>query len=241
MLVQSGRRPKEWTFSEGYGSYTVSFDGCPFKFKSAKMVDWLHALILSFETNSSESQYGFSPYERLEIRWEYVVNELEGELWVFEPQALPDGLYGSIMEAEEYVLGIDLFANLKNMYDDKCINGDLGEDIYWSCAKGALLCCVYMVEIAAEKTGDITDNIFAAFHQLSGLLDCRIEEAKEAGEEPEFWAEVEPFERLIKLIPSIEKCGNEELIRRAYKFARDFYRATHRQILAEQFSAKLNG
>lgn len=126
------------------------------------------------------------------------------------------------------------------MYVDKCIKGDLAEDVYWSCVQGMLFCCVYMIEIATEKTGDITDNIFAAMHQLSVQLNDSIKEAKEAGEEPEFWVGAAPFEYLIKLIPSIEECGNEELIGRAYEFARDFYYATHRQVLAEQFCAKLN-
>lgn len=220
-------------------THTVYFDGCPFRLKSPKMVDWLRALILSIEAMKDESSHGFSADEQVIICYVAVVTQLKGNLWVIEPQGLAQLLGKSIVKAEAFEDGLELFAYLKNLYDQKCQTEDIPEDIYWGCCQGALICCIYLIELSL-KIGNITDNTLAAMDQFNVQLSGCINEAKEENEKPDFSVEAEYFDRLTKLIPKIEENGNAKLIRMAYEFAHDYYEATRRFTLAEQFASKLN-
>lgn len=244
MLALSSRRPKQWTFVESNGEriieHIVYFDGCRFQLKSSKMVSWLRALFLWYEAMRDESMYGFSAAEQLEICWVSVLAQLVDNLWVYEPQGLPQGLCRLVVENEFYDDGLEIFAWLKKLFDAKCESQDIPtEYLYWRCVQGSLLCCIYLIEIAL-KTGDIIEDTFGAINQLKDYLNQCIIEAEEDDCEPDFSVGGDSFERLTKLIPLIEKSGNSELIRLAYEFARDFYQASRRFTLAEQFNAKLN-
>lgn len=240
MLAAGSRRPKKWSFVEKEGlEITIYFDGCPFRLKSAKMVDWLRATLLSTEADREESKYGFSAIEQLAICWDSIVTQIEDDLWVFDPDGLPQLLIKAMIKADAYEYGLDLFARLKIMFDEKCFSEDVPETLYWSLCQGSLLSCVYLIEIGL-KTDDITENVLEAMNQFNVQLHCCINQAKEENEEPNFSVEEEYFNRITKLIPIIENSGNVELTRMAYEFARDYYQATYRPTLAEKFNAKLN-
>lgn len=241
MLAHNTRRPKQWTFQEkNGGKHTVYFDGCPFRLKSPKMVDWLRALLLSAEAVKDESSYGFSAEEQVIICYVAVVSQLEGNLWVFDPQGLPQMLCQTVVKAKAYEDGMELFAILKNIYDEKLNSENLPNNIFWGCVQASLLLCIYIIE-SSLITGIISPNTFEALNQLIVQLNGVITAAEEDDETPDFSVEAESFERLTRLIPKIEESGNEELIRMAYEFARDFYKSTRRFKLAEKFEAKLKG
>ncbi len=240
MLAQNTRRPKQWSFMEKDGTkHHISFDGCPFRLKSHKMVDWLRALLLSTEALRDESSYGFSAEEQVIIGYVAVVAQLDGNLWVFEPQGLPLLLYQAVVKAKAYDDGMELFAKLKNIYDEKLESEDLPDHIFWRCIQATLLLCIYLIETSLI-TGNIIDNTFEAMNQLRVQLNYIIDQAKEDDEVPDFSVEAEYFDRLTKLIPNFEENGNDKLIRMAYEFARDYYQATRRFTLSEKFASKLN-
>lgn len=240
MLAQNSRRPKQWTFEEKNGTkHTVYFNGCPFRLKSHKMVDWLRALSLSAEAGSDKSSYGFSAEEHVIICYVAIVAQLEGNLWVYEPQGLPQMLYQAIVKAKAYDDGIELFATLKNIYDEKLVSEDLPNNIFWRCVQAVLFICVYLIELSLI-TDNISVNTFEALNQLKVQLYSVITDAEEYDDTPDFSAEAECFDRFTKLIPKIEQSGDEELTRKAYEFARDYYQATRRFTLSEKFNAQLN-
>lgn len=240
MLAQNTRRPKQWSLQGKQGeTYHINFDGCPFRLKSAKMVDWLRAVMISAEGRVDESSYGFSPEEQVELVWNTIVDQLQGNLWVVEPYGLPQMLCQAVVKARTYDAGMELSAALKNLYDEKLTSEDLPDHIYWGCVQAALLLCIYLIEISL-LTNNITPNTYEAINQLKAQLSAVLAEATEDECEPDFSVEAESFERLTKLIPKIEENGNEKLIQMAYEFARDYYQATYRFTLAEKFKAKLN-
>lgn len=240
MLAQNSRRPKQWTFQEKDGTkHTIFFDGCPFRLKSPKMADWLRAMILSAEAMEDESSHGFTAEEQVIICYVAVVTQLEGNLWVFEPQGLPQMLCQAVVKAKAYEDGIELSASLKNIYDNKLDSEELPDNIFWRCVQASLLLSIYLIELSLI-TGNISSNTFEALNQLKVQLDGVITDAEEYDDTPDFSVEAEYFERLTKLIPKIEQSGNEQLINMAYEFARDYYQATRRFTLAEKFNAKLN-
>lgn len=166
MLAQNSRRPKQWTFQEKDGTkHTIFFDGCPFRLKSHKMVDWLRAMLLSTEALKDESSYGFSAEEQVIICYVAVVAQLEGNLWVFKPQGLPQMLCQTIVKAKAYEDGMELYATLKNIYDGKLDSEELPDHIFWRCVQASLLLSIYLIE-SSLITGKITANTFEALNQL---------------------------------------------------------------------------
>ncbi len=241
MLAQSSRRPKSWTFeSGGDGSRktTIYFDGCPCRLKSAGMVAWLRALLLWNEAMDDDSIHGFSAHERFKMCCASVDAQMDGNLWVFEPYGLPQGLCKLAVESGCYEEGMEVFADLRAWFVAKCHNEDLPDHIYWSCVDGLLLCCIYMIEIEL-KTGEISEASFVAIKQLAYFLDECVADAEENDCAADFSVGGDSFERFTKLIPKIEETGNQELIRAAYELARDYYQASRRFTLAERFSQKL--
>lgn len=240
MLAQGSRRPKQWTFLEKDGSkYTLYFDGCPFKLKSSKMVDWLRIFVLSTEASTNESGYNFSAYDKLRIQWASVLAQAEGNLCFHEMGELPQVLSRPVVEAKCFDEGLAMFACLKNIYDEKIQTEELADDIYWGCVQGALLCCLYLIELSL-KTDQITDTTFEALNQLElSLNECIAEAEADDADIPDFSVGGEYFERLTKLIPIIEKTGNKDLIHKAYEFAYTYFQASRRFSLAEQFKTKL--
>ena len=240
MLAQNSRRPKQWTFMAKDGSeHTIFFDGCPCRLKSVTMVDWLRALFLLAEADRDESHYGFSAEDQVILAWASIIAQLDGNLWVMDPQGLPHVLCRTVLKAKAFDDAMELLAKLKNIYDEKISSEQLPEYIFWRCVQASLLLNIYLIEVSLV-IGKITDNTFEAVSQLKVQLNYIIDEAKEEDEEPDFSVEVEYFERLTKLVPKIEENGNDKLIRMAYEFARDYYQATRRFTLAENFAAKLN-
>lgn len=240
MLAHNSRRPKQWTFMAKDGSkHTISFDGCPCRLKSSKMVDWLRALLLLTDADRDDAPYGFSAEDQVIMAWISIIAQLEDNLWVLEPQGLPQVLCRTVLKAKAYEEGMELFARLKIIYDEKISSEQLPEHIYWQCFQASLLSCIYLIETSLV-TGNIIDNTFESLNQFRVQLNYILDEAKEDDEEPDFSVEAEYFEYLTKLIPKIEENGNEKLIRMAYEFARDYYQATRRFSLADKFVAKLN-
>ena len=240
MLAHNSRRPKQWTFRCIDGSrFTVYFDGCPCRLKSKKMVDWLRAFFLLAEADCNESNYGLSEEDKVIVAWASIIAQLQDNIWVLDPQGLPQVLCRTVLKAKAYDEGMELFAMLKNIYDEKISSEQLPVNIYWRCVQASLLLCIYLIETSLI-IGKITDNTYEALNQLIVQLNGIIEEANEDDVTPDFSVEAESFERLTKLIPKIEENGDEKLLRMAYEFARDFYQATRRFTLAEQFNAKLN-
>lgn len=244
MLAQSSRRPKQWTFVEKSGEktteYTLNFDGCPFKLKSSKMVEWLWACLLSAEasTSNTESLHGFSADELLEVGFTSIFAQIERNFWVYEPVGLVRLLVELICRLENYEEKLSLIVWLKDKLTEKFNGGELPEAIYWNCLQAILLCSIYIMEISI-KTGNVSDWTFAAMEQLRFSLDECVNGAKEAGEEPDFSLEYESFDMLVEMIPMIESSGNEEIIRWSYEFARDYYQATRRFTLADKFNSQL--
>ena len=240
ILAQNTRRPKQWTLRCTDGlSYTVFFDGCPCRLKSKKMVDWLRAFFLLAEAESNEPSYGLTEEDQVILAWASIMAQLSDNLWVLDPPGLPQVLCRIVLKVKAYDDGMELFAMLKNIYDEKIRSEQLPVNIYWGCVQASLLLCIYLIETSLI-TGNISDETFEALDQLTAQLNGIIEEAREDDVMPDFSVEAEHFEHLTKLIPKIEENGNEKLIRMAYEFAHDYYQATRRFTLAEKFSAKLN-
>lgn len=234
MLAQSSRRPKKWTIIEKSGestrTYTLYFDGCPFKLKSSGMVDWLRAWLLWME--AEDSLHGFKDDERLEIGITSIFTQIEGDLWVFEPTGFVNSLWRWI-RIKNHEEKLNYMMWLKNSLSKKFNAGIQSEAIHWDCWQAILQSCIYIIEISIEAN-NIYDATFAAMEQLRVGLDICINE-----NESNFSLEAEYFEQLMKLIPKIELCCNKDLNRQVYEFARDYYQATQRYTLADKFSSKL--
>ncbi len=244
MLAASSRRPKEWTFEEVTGRTTVSFDGCPFRLKSEGMVLWLRALLLFIAADDDESRYGFSDGDQVLIGCRAIGEQLGGNFWIVNPSGCPQVLVRwllKLMDDDEDFEGAGvIISTIEESLYQKFESQEIQPDLYWDCWKGVLQCNEYLLEFFA-KTGRFTDSTEAAMVKLRVALDDCISQIEELGMENAFAVEADIFEHIIKLIPVIEQKGREDVTHRLYEFARDYYRATRRDVLAEKFTAKLAG
>lgn len=240
MLAQSSRRPKKWTIVEKSGestrTYTINFDGCPFKLKSSGMVDWLRVYLLWME--AEDSLHGFKDDERFVIGIASIIAHIECDLWVLEPIGLVNSLWRWMHTLKNHEEKLNYMMWLKSGLTERFNAGLQSEAIHWNCWQAIMQSCIYIMEIAIEANNTY-DATFAAMEQLRVCLDENLNYSKEIGEEPDFSIEAEYFEQLIKLIPKIELCCNKDLNRQVYEFARDYYQATRRYTLADTFSSKL--
>lgn len=234
MLAQSSRRPKKWTTVEKSGestrTYTINFDGCPFKLKSSGMVDWLRVYLLWME--AEDSLHGFKDDERFVIGIASIIAHIECDLWVLEPIGLVNSLWRWI-RIKNHEEKLNYMVWLKSGLTERFNAGLQSEAIHWNCWQAIMQSCIYIIEISIEAN-NIYDTTFAAMEQLRVGLDICINE-----NESDFSLEAEYFEQLMKLIPKIELCCNKDLNRQVYEFARDYYQATRRYTLADKFSSKL--
>lgn len=241
MLAAGNRRPKKWTFlketEEGTSKLIVDFFGCPFKLKSSGMVDWLRALLLLEKLSDNES--GFSAEDLLVIGIASMDIQLEGNFWVIYPIGFVQKLAELIVNLERPEEHLELFVWLKTQLGERFQNDDQPEEIHWDCWRSVLLCSLYTINFSI-KYSQITAQTFDALSQLRYALDGGIDEAKENGEFPDFSLENEYFTLLMKMIPKIESSGEQELIRGVYEFARDYYQATRRYSLADEYVSKLS-
>ena len=243
MLAASSRRPKEWRVEEPGEELYIYFDGCPFRLKSERMVLWLRALLLLIAANEGETRYGFSPVDQFAIGYASMAEQLSGNFWLIEPLRCPQVVYwwiNNAMAEDDSIDYEECFAVLGEVLYSKIKNREVPTNLLWDCWSGWLLCMVYILEFYA-KTGNFTDHTGDAISILRGGLDGCIEQVEEVGIEKAFGVDAEIFEYLIKMIPQIEEKGREDVTRWFYEIARDYYRATRRDVLAEKFSAKLAG
>lgn len=242
MLAHGSRRPEEWSFKEKDGArITIMFDGCPFRLKSAGMVDWLRALLLYI--TATNAKYGFNAIDCLWIGTESIVSQIDGGFWVFEPYGSVQNLREWILrveaEDEEYEQGVDWIALVNGRLLEKIESGELSYENHWEHIKALLQCKVYYFEYFV-KTGKLTDLTQSAMGQLRIALDENIDVAKEDDEYPDFSVEDDAFNQLIEMIPKIESVGNNEVTAWCYEFTRDFYNATRRFTLANKYQEKLD-
>lgn len=243
MLAKSSRRPDEWTYVEridesSTAEYTIFMEFCPFRLKSKKMTKWIRDYLLFCE--ALWCNHGFSVFDSLKIGCISIADQLDGNYWSVAPIHIANCLAQWILRLGNYEDEFDLMVQLKERIAAKVEARDQPEPYNFNCWSALLLCCLHIVDLSL-RIHEITDHTFAAMSQLQSALNDILDDLDEDCEFPDFTLEAEAFEGFIKLIPTIEESGNEELIRMAYEFARDFYKSTRRFKLAEKFEAKLNG
>lgn len=206
------------------------------------MVQWLRALLLFIAAEESESRYGFSAGDQVLIGCRAIGEQLGGNFWVVYPSGCPQALVRWLLklmdEDEDFEGAEDIISTIEDRLSQKFDSQEIQPDLYWDCRKGVLLCNEYLLEFFA-KTGCFTGYTEAAMVKLRVALDDCIPQIEELGMENAFAVEADIFEHLIKLIPVIEQKGREDVTRWFYEFARDYYRATRRDVLADKFAAKL--
>lgn len=235
LLANCDKRPKSYTFQieETGGRHTINFFGCPYRLKDKKMVNWLHSILLLSGANDTENE--FSAEDRLYIGLTSINEQLLGSFNVIDIDAFPETINRWVKEANDYATGIDVMVQIKDTLFDWFDDEKNSDEVQYQSWVGFINCAVFVLyySIKAETHNEYTDW---AIDQLLCTLHAKINAANENEEEPDFTCESQAFETLVHMIPMIEESGDKALLHKVYAFAADYYRATHRDALADKYN-----
>ncbi len=238
MLELSPRRPKEFMYQTPDGStYTIFFQGCPYKLKSEGMVWWLQMLFIWSAFNEMYKEVRPSLRERVEMALHVFIEELERNVWVFDPYGSITRIQEVLEELEDWEFATEAMLAVWMKIDEVLSEGKFPEKLEGDYYLTMLLCNVFMVKNAIKMESEaVALNLLAPLREL---LASKLEEARVEDERPDLEYEWDRFEMLIGLLPEIEVRGKMEVYKQVLEFARDFYGATDRRELSQRYADKL--
>lgn len=234
LVAHCDKRPESYTFEikETGGRETINFFGCPYRLKDKKMANWLRAISLTSTANNTENE--FSAEDRLYIGLTAIEEQLNGAFNIIDADAFPEVIHKWIKASNGFACGIDVMVQVKDVLFDWFEDEKKSDEVQRQAWMGFIKCAVFILyySIKTETHNEYTNW---AIDQLLCTLHAKIDDAEDSGEDPDFSCEYQSFETLVHMIPMIEESNDKALLRKIYNFAADYYRATHRDTLADKY------